>query len=513
VATEEPVIRMVGITKQFPNVLANDSVNLELYPREIHALLGENGAGKTTLMNILQGVYSPNAGQIFVNGKLAAIRNATDARKYGIGMVHQHFSLIPVFTVAENLSIGRKDLTRLNIAQVKSSITETAKRHGMEIDPSRRVDELSVGEQQKVEILKLLYRGASVLILDEPTSVLTPQESLNFFGTLRALKSEGKTIVVITHKLYEIFGVADRVTILRRGRVVLSSKGEGLTKEAMTRAMIGRDIEAKSFQPGECSEKGSLRLENVSVTGDRRELAVSEVTLEARRGEILGIAGVAGNGQKELIEAIFGLRELKAGEILLDDVRLTELDIKGRARSGLGYIPEERRVRAVASNLTLSLNGVLHDYKSRPYAANSLLQYSPIRKFAANVIERFSVASGREDLAAKNLSGGNLEKFIVGREIMRQPKYLLAVNPTYGLDVGAAEYVRTALVDSRNRGLGIILVSEDLDELISISDRIMVAYRGRLSKDVRRADFDKLKIGAMMLGEGFLSPQAVQSGS
>lgn len=497
-------MRMVGITKNFPSVLANDNVDFEIYPGEIHALLGENGAGKTTLMNILQGVYTADKGEIFVSGKSVMIRNPADARNYGIGMVHQHFSLIPVFNVTENLSIGVKSGgVRLNLSQLEADIRQTAQRYGIDIDYGRRIEELSVGEQQKVEILKLLFRGARIFILDEPTSVLTPEEGVSLFKNLKVLKEEGKAIVIITHKFHEVFGVADRVTVLRRGKVTYASTGAGLTKETLTRAMIGGDLEIRDVQLKESEDKGSLKLEDVTVVGDRKEVAVSGVSLEAKSGEILGIAGVARNGQRELIDAIFGLRVLKAGDEWINGVRMTTFNTKDRIEAGLSYIPEERQTRAVALNLTLALNSILHDHWEKPNVNRGLLQYGPVNRFVRGIIEKFSVESGHGELSAKSLSGGNLGRFIVGREIMTRPKYLLVVNPTSGLDIAATEYVRNALIDCRNQGVGMILISEDLDEVLTLSDKIMVMYRGRLSPAIVRSDFSKQKIGAMMIGEGF----------
>jgi simple sugar transport system ATP-binding protein len=495
---------MEGIVKRFGSVVANDGIDLELYSGEIHALLGENGAGKTTLMNVLYGVHRCDEGRTFVKGREVNIRNSTDAQRLGIGMVHQHFSLIPVFTVAENLAIGLKDgHTRLEISKVKERIERTATQANLVVDPSRVVEQLSVGEQQRVEILKLLFRGAEVLILDEPTSSLTPQESLDLFATLKTLKQGGKSIVIITHKLYEALDIADRVTVLRKGRVTLKGGREGLTNEALTEAMIGRRIETKAYEKVNVSTGGSMNVEELVVASEKGKVPVAGVSFELRAGEILGIAGVAGNGQKELIEALFGLRQARSGRVALDGVEINSLPIRKRLEAGLCYIPEERKTRAIAVEMSLSFNSIMHDHWEEPNVRRGLLNDSAISDLTRRIISKFGVMTQSEDSQAKSLSGGNLQKFVVGREMSRSMKYLLAVNPTSGLDVGATDDVRKALIEFRNQGKGILLVSEDLDELLTMCDRMIVIYKGRTSPPVSEESFDKLKIGAMMLGGGF----------
>jgi simple sugar transport system ATP-binding protein len=495
---------MQGIVKRFGSVVANDGIDLELYPGEIHALLGENGAGKTTLMNVLYGVHRCDEGRIFVKGKGASIRSSTDAQRLGIGMVHQHFSLIPVFTVAENLAIGLRDgHTRLEISKVREQIERTATQSNLAVDAGRVVEQLSVGEQQRVEILKLLFRGAEVLILDEPTSSLTPQEALDLFATLRTLRQSGKSIVIITHKLYEALDIADRVTVLRRGRVTLKGGREGLTNEALTEAMIGRRIEVKGYEKTRIESQNSVRIEDLVVASEKGKPAVADVSLELRAGEILGVAGVAGNGQKELVECMFGLRQARSGRVLLDGVEINNLPIRKRLEAGLCYIPEERKTRAVAIEMPLSFNSIMHDHWQEPNVQRGLLIKSAITDLTRRIISKFGVVTQSETSEARSLSGGNLQKFIVGREMIRNMKYLLAVNPTAGLDVGATDDVRRTLVEYRNQGKGILLVSEDLDELLSMCDKIVVIYRGKVSQPISEESFDKLKVGAMMLGEGF----------
>jgi len=498
------MVQMQGMVKRFGLVVANDHVDLELYPGEVHALLGENGAGKTTLMNVLYGVYRPDEGRISVRGKNAAIRSPTDAQRLGIGMVHQHFSLIPVFTVAENLAIGLRDgHTRLEISKTKERIEEIAKKSNLTVDPGRVVGQLSIGEQQRVEILKLLFRGAEVLILDEPTSSLTPQESLDLIATLKALRSEGKSIVIITHKLYEALDIADRVTVLRKGKVTLKGAREGLSREALTEAMIGRRIETKGYEKVKISTETSMKVDDLTVTPEKGRVPVSGVTFELKSGEILGVAGVAGNGQKDLIECLFGLRTARRGRIVLDGVEIQSFSVRKRLEAGLCYIPEERKTRGVAIDMTLLFNSIMHDHWEEPNVSRGMLNGASIRDLTRRIISKFNVMTESENSHAKSLSGGNLQKFIVGRELSRLMKYLLAVNPTSGLDVGATDDVRRTLVEYRNQGKGILLVSEDLDELLSMCDRVIVIYRGRVSQPISEDSFDKLKIGAMMLGEGF----------
>lgn len=498
------MVRMQGIVKRFGSLVANDGVDFELYPGEIHALLGENGAGKTTLMNVMYGVYKPDGGRVYVNGKEVAFRSSTDAQRVGIGMVHQHFSLIPVFTVAENLLIGLNDgHMRLDISKVKEQIGQTASKSNLSVDPGKVVGQLSIGEQQRVEILKLLFRGAEVLILDEPTSALTPQEALDLFRTLRTLRESGKSIVIITHKLYEAMDIAERVTVLRKGRVTLSGQKENITMDALTEAMIGRRIESKGYEKVKVSSSGSMKVEDLVVVSERGREAVSGTSFELEAGEILGVAGVAGNGQKELVECIFGLRRAKRGRVLLDGAEINSYSIRKRLEAGLVYIPEERKSRAVAIEMSLTFNSIMHDHWDEPIVRRGMLNNSSIRNLTENIISKFNVVTQSEGSEAKSLSGGNLQKFIVGRELSMRMKYILAVNPTAGLDVGAADDVRKTLVDYRNQGRGILMVSEDLDELLSVCDRIIVIFRGKVSRPVTPESIDKLEIGAMMLGRGF----------
>ena len=497
----EPVIRMEGITKIFSSTVANDGINFDIYPAEIHALLGENGAGKTTLMNILYGLYRPDKGSILVNGKKVNIRNSLDAQRYGIGMVHQHFSQIPSFTVLENISIGLKEgHVRLNLKEIRERVTKAMKEYNITVDLNKRMEEFTVGEIQRAEILKMLFRGANILLLDEPTSSLTPQESEDLFDSLRSLIKAGKSVVLITHKLYEVFEVADRITVLRKGRITYEGLRSETTNEKVVEAMIGKEVDLVNFQRGEKKFEGSMRAEGLAVYQEG-VIRVDNVSFELNRGEILGIAAVAGNGEKELVEALFGLRKLASGKIYLEKEQIDGLSVKGRIRLGLGYIPEERLTRGVARGISLSLNSINHDHWWEPYTKNELLNFKEIREFATRIVKQFNVDSRSEEERVQNLSGGNIQKFIVGRELLRNPKYMIVVNPTAGLDVGATEGFRRYLMEFRNAGRGILLNSEDLDELLSLSDRIMVMHKGRIVGAFNRDKFDKLKIGALMLGK------------
>jgi len=498
----EPAIRMEGIIKAFPGVVANDGIDFNIYPGEIHALLGENGAGKTTLMNILYGLYRPDGGRILVNGAKVNIRSSLDAQRYGIGMVHQHFSQIPSFTVIENISIGLKGgRIRLNLNQVRERVKKAMDEYNITVDLNKRMEDFTIGEIQRAEILKMLFRGVSILLLDEPTSSLTPQESEDLFNSLRSLIRAGKSVVLITHKLYEVFEVADRITVLRKGKITYEGlKGE-TTQERVVEAMIGKAVDLLNFPRAEGKFEGSMKAEGLSVhyAGAPR---VDNVSFELNRGEILGIAAVAGNGERELVEALFGLRGLSSGRIYLDKVQIDGMPVKGRIKLGLGYIPEERLTRGVSRGLSLSLNSINHDHWWEPYTKHELLSFKEIRGFAKRVVREFNVDARSEEEKAQSLSGGNIQKFIVGRELLRNPKYMIVVNPTAGLDIGATESFRRYLVEFRNAGGGILLNSEDLDELLSLSDRIMVMHKGRMVGTFNRGEFDKLKIGALMLGMG-----------
>ncbi len=501
----EPLVRMEGIVKRFPGVLANDHIDFELLPGEIHALLGENGAGKTTLMNILYGIYQPDEGQIFVKGKRVKIRSPKDAIRLGIGMVHQHFLLVDKHTVAENLAMGYARSFLNPLREVKARIRDFTEKYGIQVDPDAYIWQLSVGEQQKVEIVKALYAGADILILDEPTSVLTPQEARDLFNVLRRMKEDGKGIVFITHKLSEVFEVADRVTVMRKGRVVGTLRVEEATKESLARMMVGRDVvfelEKVPGKPG----RPVLEVRDLIVLGDRGREAVKGVSFEVREGEIFGVAGVAGNGQRELVQAIVGLRRVKSGSVRVMGVDATNKSPREIAELGVGHIPEERLKFGIIPDMSVAENSVLKSYYRPPYRKGLLLDYGEIRRTAESLINEYEIAVPSPDTQARLLSGGNMQKLIVGREIRRDPKLIVASNPTFGLDVGATEYIRKLLLRKRDEGRAVLLVSGDLDEVIQLSDRIAVMFEGKFVGVVRPEEVTREEIGLMMSGSEVLS--------
>ncbi len=496
----EPLVRMRGIVKRFPGVLANDHVDFDLLPGEIHALLGENGAGKTTLMNILYGIYQPDEGEIIVRGRRVRIRSPRDAIRQGIGMVHQHFLLVDKHTVAENLAMGYARSFLNPLKEVKARIRDLGERYGIRVDPDAYVWQLSVGEQQRVEIVKALYPGADILVLDEPTSVLTPQEAEDLFEVLGRMRDDGKGIVFITHKLPEVFRVADRVTVMRRGRVVGTLPIERATRESLARMMVGREVVFELERPPSRPGKPVLVVRDLVVQGDSGRDAVRGISFEVREGEIFGIAGVAGNGQKELVHAIVGLRRVKSGSIRVMGVEVANRSPREIAELGVGHIPEERLRLGIVPDMSVAENSVLKSYYRPPYRRGVLLDYGEIRRTAESLIEEYEIDAPSPDARAGLLSGGNIQKLIVGRELTRDPTLIVASNPTFGLDVGATERTRRLLLRKRAEGRAILLVSGDLDEVIQLSDRLAVMYEGRFVGIVEPDRTSRERIGLMMSG-------------
>jgi simple sugar transport system ATP-binding protein len=496
----EPLVRMVGIRKTFPGIVANDNVDFELMPGEIHALLGENGAGKTTLMNILYGIYRPDSGRIYVKGKEVSINSPADAIKLGIGMVHQNFLLIDSFTVAENVALGfAKKQIRPDI-EVKRRIIELEERYGLKVDPDAYVWQLSAGEKQRVEIIKALYRESDVLILDEPTSVLTPIEVNELFSTLKKLKSEGKGIVFITHKLEEVFQVADRVTVMRKGRVVGVKRREETSKEELARMMVGREILFRVEKKER--EKGPVILEVVDLKAlnDKGVLALKGVSFKVHSGEIFGIAGVAGNGQRELIEVITGLRKAISGKVLINGIDMTNRSPREIGLLGTAHIPEERVKMGIMPGMDLAENLILKKYFLPPFCRKGILDLKSIRSNAEKLKTEYDIVAPSIRVKAKFLSGGNIQRLILARELSSDPKLVIAAHPTYGLDVGATEYIRRKLVEERDKGAAVLLVSEDLEEILSLSDTIAVMYQGEIMGIGRPDEFSMEEIGLMMAG-------------
>jgi simple sugar transport system ATP-binding protein len=480
---EAPLLELRGITKRFPGVLANDDVNLDLRRGEVHALLGENGAGKSTLMNILYGLYTPDEGQILLNGKPVDVGSTKAAIEHGIGMVHQHFMLIPVMTVAENIVLAtepRRAGVLLDYDAARRRVRELSDRSGLAVDPDARIDRITVGQQQRVEILKALYRGAEILILDEPTAVLTPQEAQELFEIIRSLEEQGKSIIFISHKLNEVLEIADRITTLRRGVVVDTIPAAGATEEGLARMMVGREVLLRVDKPPSRPQGPLLQVEHLTVMDDRGLEAVRDVSLEVRAGEIVGIAGVDANGQSELIDAIAGLRHAKSGRVLLDGEDVTNGTAKGALDAGLGHIPEDRHRRGLVLPFSLTENLALHAYRHAPNSRGGLLNLRAMGERARRLLREFDVRGGTPATPAFALSGGNQQKVVLAREIDGEPKVLIAAQPTRGLDVGAIEFVHRRLVEQRDAGRAVLLVSLELEEILSLSDRILVIYEGRI---------------------------------
>ncbi len=500
---DEPIVQMRGIVKRFPNVVANAGVDLDLAPGEVHALLGENGAGKTTLMNVLYGLYSPDAGEVRIRGKRVAFESANDAIAHGLGMVHQHFMLVRPFTVAENIVLGQHS-PHAPLLERESAVHERLQslsaRYHLAIDPAAQVWTLSVGEQQRVEILKALYRGAQVLILDEPTAVLTPQEVDQLLGIVRQLAAEGKSVVFISHKLGEVLAASDRITVLRDGKVVDTVPASGTSKQDLARMMVGRDVLLKvdkgAAKPGE----PRLVTQELDAQSDRGLPALRSVNIEVRSGEILGIAGVAGNGQSELEQVIAGLRKVTSGRMMICGHDTTGCSPSEISRAGLAHIPSDRYGMGLLSDFTVAENLFLQRIGEPPFTRRGWLDWRVIREEARKLVSAYDVRVPSVRTEAGALSGGNAQKMILARELAREPAVLLAAQPTRGLDVSAIEYVHRKLVEQRDAGLAILLISTELDEILALSDRIAVMYEGQVLGVMEAEGADVNEIGLLMAG-------------
>ncbi len=493
---------MRGIVKRFPGVLALDRVDFHVVQGEVHALLGENGAGKTTLMKILYGLYQADQGTIQVDGRSVAIRSPTDAIRLGIGMVHQHFMLVDTLTVAENVALGLPSSRGplLDLDRVIARIRELSQVYGLEVDPGAPVWTLSVGERQRVEIVKALYRGADLLILDEPTAVLTPQEVEELFQTLDQMRQEGHGIVFISHKLHEVLTISDRITVLREGRRVGTVPTREMTRTELARMMVGRDVLLEQNRPPVAIGEPRLRLEHVSAAGVSGQEVLHQVSLTVRAGEILGLAGVSGNGQRELAEVIAGLRPVTGGRILLDEQEITGWSPAQRTEAGLAYIPEERMHDGVIREFSVAENLILHDHIRPPFSRGPFLDFRQISEHSWELVRRFRVKTPDIRTPTKSLSGGNIQKLILARELSREPKVLVAAQPTRGVDIGAMEYIHQRLLEQRAQGTATLLISEDLDELLALSDRIAVIYEGRIMDVVERDRTSAQELGLLMAG-------------
>jgi simple sugar transport system ATP-binding protein len=502
-----PAIACRGITKRFPGVVANDGVDFEALEGEVHALLGENGAGKSTLSNVFTGLYRADEGELEVHGTPVAFDTPRDGIGAGIGMVHQHFRLVEPFTVAENVMLGdTSDVGRsfrLHPGAIERRVAELGERYGMAVDARARIWQLSVGEQQRVEILKALYREARILILDEPTAVLTPQEAEALFRTLRAMAADGRTVIFISHKLHEVMAVSDRVTVLRDGRSVATVDTAASTRESLAALMVGRQLDTYRRRD-EQRPVGAVLLEvnGLCAMGDRGAETVHAVSLHVRAGEILGIAGVAGNGQRELAEAVTGLRPVTSGAIRVAGAAVKPGDPRAAIRAGVAHVPEDRLHTGVAPSLSISSNVVLKSYRERENSAGPFLRFRHIRDRAVELIRRYDVKAPGPTASARQLSGGNLQKVVLAREFSGQPRVLVIAAPTRGLDVGAIETVHEHLREAAAAGVAILLISEDLDELLTLSDRIAVMYEGRIVGEVDAASAVVEEVGLLMAGGG-----------
>jgi general nucleoside transport system ATP-binding protein len=483
VSSDTPVLELRGITKRFPGVLANDHVDFDLRRGEVHALLGENGAGKSTLMNILYGLYKPDEGEVLLNGKPTDIDSPHAAIAAGIGMVHQHFMLIPVMSVAENIVLAAEPTEAkvfLDTGEADRRVRELAERFKFHIDPNARIEDITVGQQQRVEILKALYRHADILILDEPTAVLTPQEAVELFEILKNLVAEGMSVIFISHKLNEVLEIADRVTVLRRGKNIDTIRREGATEESLARMMVGREVLLRVDKAPAKAGEVLLHVDDLHVFDDRGLEAVRGVSFDVRAGEIVAVAGVDGNGQTELIDAITGLRSSSSGAIRVGGNDLTSASAHQFLEHGVGHIPEDRHRRGLVLEFSLAENLVLHDYAKKPFSRRGFLNPRSVVAYGRRLLSEFDVRGGNEETRASALAGGNQQKVVIAREVSRNPRVLIAAQPTRGLDVGAIEFVHRRLVEERDAGRAVLLVSLELEEVLSLADRILVIYEGTI---------------------------------
>ncbi len=498
------LIEMKNITKKFGSFTANDNINLSVAKGEVHALLGENGAGKSTLMNILYGLHQPTSGEIYINGKRVNITDPNVAIEHGIGMVHQHFMLIDTFTVVENIILGQ-ELTKgpvLDRDLASKRVKEISEKYGLYVDPDAKIQDISVGMQQRVEILKALYRGSDILILDEPTAVLTPQEIEELMEIMKSLSEQGKTIIIITHKLNEIKLAADYCTIIRRGKHIDTVKVSEVSEQDLAEKMVGREVNFKVDKLEQDTGDKILSIENLVVEDNRKLNAVDGLSLDIYEGEVLGIAGIDGNGQSELIEAITGLRKVKEGKVFINNKDITNQTPFDIINSGISTIPEDRQRRGLVLDFSVAENMILENYYREPFSKKGILNHPEIESFAKRLIKKFDVRPTNPEYLAGELSGGNQQKVIIAREVTNNPDLLIAAQPTRGLDVGAIEYVHQFLVDQRNKGKAVLLISFELDEILSVSDRIAVIYEGKIVKILDAKEADEKKLGLLMAGGG-----------
>jgi len=499
---ENYVIEMRNITKQFGDFKANDNINLQIRKGEIHALLGENGAGKSTLMNVLSGLLQPTSGQIYMDGQPVTIANPTDAKRLGIGMVHQHFMLVDAFTVTENIILGDEP-TKSGFLDKKKSVEDLkriSEQYGMEVNPDALISDISVGMQQRVEILKTLYRGANILIFDEPTAVLTPQEIDELIMTMKELVKEGKSIIIITHKLDEIKKVADRCTVIRRGKSIDTVNVKDVSSQQLADLMVGRSVSFKTEKEPADPKEVILSVQDLHVKDNRGLEAIKGLDLDVRAGEVVGIAGIDGNGQTELIQAITGLKKIESGKVMLRDKDITNLKPRQITESSVGHVPEDRHKYGLVLDMTLSENIALQTYYHEPFSKNGVLNYSYMDSYARKLIDEYDVRTTSEHAKAKSLSGGNQQKAIIAREMDRDPELLIVSQPTRGLDVGAIEYIHKRLINHRDKGKAVLVVSFELEEILNVSDRIAVIHAGQIVGIVDPKETTENELGLLMAG-------------
>ena len=501
-AMAAPMLEMSGITKRFPGVIANDNVSFDVRAGEVHTLLGENGAGKSTLMKILYGLYQPDEGEVRLNGQPVQLHSPADAIDNRIGMIHQHFMLVPTLTVAENVALGlrssRGPLTDLKA--VSKKITALSDRYGLQVDPSATIWQLAVGERQRVEIIKALYRDVQLLVLDEPTAVLTPQEVEDFFVILREMTNDGRGLIFISHKLNEVMQLSDRISVLRMGKLVGTTSPSETSSSSLAQMMVGREVAQKRAERPASDQSTAMRIKQLRVAGDRGVDALDNFSIDLRHGEILGIAGVSGNGQRELAEAITGLRAVKNGTIELDDKSITGLSPKAVREAGVSFVPEERMRDGAIGDFSVADNMVLHNHHAEEFSNAGFLKFGAIRRHSSKLVDDFSVKTPTIDTPVKNLSGGNIQKLIIARELDSDPRVLVAAQPTRGVDIGAAEYIHARLIEARNNGTAIMVISEDLDEVMLLADRIAVLCEGEMMGIVDSQSASREQLGLMMAG-------------
>ncbi|MFV0439446.1 MAG: ABC transporter ATP-binding protein [Desulfopila sp.] len=498
-----PVLAMRHVTKSFPGVIANDDISLSLYSGEVHSLLGENGAGKSTLMNILYGLQQPDTGEIHLHGRRVRLHSPADAIRHGIGMIHQHFMLVPTLTVAENVALGLKSHRSpfVGMKAVSRRIRELAEQYRLQVDPQAYVWQLAVGERQRIEIIKALYRDASILILDEPTAVLTPPEIDDLLTTFKQMVQDGKSMIFISHKLNEVLQISDRITVLRHGRITGETRPAATDREQLAQMMVGRQVDLsprwQKVEPGAVM----LDIDGLFARGDRGGDAVRNLRLQVKSGEIVGIAGVSGNGQRELAETISGLRKARLGRVKINGTLLDSTSPKAARRAGLAYVPEERMRDGAIGDFNIKENLILLDHGQKRFCRpGGVLRQATIKKHCNRLVDEFRVKTPDLDTPTKHLSGGNIQKLILARELSANPKVLIAAQPTRGVDIGAAEYIHQRLVEERARGTATVVISEDLDEIMALSDRIAVMYEGQIMGIVDRHDVSRKELGLMMAG-------------